>query len=209
MALPLGPILLMTVVGAAVFGGLDTRKKKKNGVQPPVNGIQPDDEMLLTVSCAHIVDTKADGSMVSTDGGPWVDINALVVDPTYMAIQSNKPVVTFVVCEPDPIALQAIDQLCVQQPQIEFYGVYIHRIPAGAVKQHAEGMCVEQNALVAFAVNIPLGGGRARTYSSDDIPELLLHPGGNIANVFANVLAAAAGTEDPRSTIWTLEELGG
>lgn len=211
MAFALGPVLLLTVVGAAVFGGLDVRKKKKNGAKGngalPNGDTQPNDEQqLTTVPCAHVLDVNGDESMVSVDGGPWVATGTMD-DFDTMSFKQGKPIVLFLMCEPDPLALQALDNLCVQQPGVEFYGAYTHRIPAGPVRQRAVEECGQRNMLVGFSVSTPSADG-VRSYDFMDIPELGYHPGGNIAQVFANVLAAAAGVDDPRSDFWTKEELG-
>ncbi len=200
MALPLGPILLLAVVGGALFGGLDPRKKKKkNGALPPplpTNGEAPEEQV---VTCARLMDINADASMISIDGQMMPAEAADDFD--VWALQEGKPVVTFVVCEPDPIALQAIQQLCMQRPEIAFYGAYVYRIPDGPAKMQATQQCVAANSLVSFLVSTPMSidEGWVRQYSSSEIPELNLQPGGNIADVFAAVLAAANGVDDPRA----------
>ncbi len=206
MAIALGPLLLVTVVGAAVFGGLDVRKKKKknggvpasvNGGEPP-NGVEPESQI---VTCAHVIDVNADGSFMAIDGSGWFPSKEMAEFPL-LALQEQKPIVAFFMCEADPMVLQALEDLCMQQPGIEFFGVYIHRFPDGPIYQNAMDRCLQENSLVNFGISTPISATQVRTYSSDDIPELNFQPGGNIAQVFANVLAATAGTADPRSEIW-------
>lgn len=212
MAMALGPILLFAVIGGAILGGLDPRKKKKNGTPPPPlnggngNGGLPD-EAADTAACAHTLDMSADGSQASIDGGPWISSDDPSIDIEYLALTQNRPMVAFVMCEPDPATLQAIDQLCVQRPDITFYGIYVHRMSNAQLRQEGEIQCAQMNMLAGFGVAAPIDANHVRAYAFRNIPELRLAPGGNIANVFANVLAAAAGAEDPRAEVWTRTEL--
>lgn len=197
MAFALGPILLLTVVGAAVFGGLDVRKKrKKNGVPSIDNGVPP--PTLDVVPCAHVIDVNADGSMFSLDGGPWVAV-ASFPEPPEIALQNQAPTVMFGLCTPDPLALRVINDLCAQQSGIQFYGAYVYRVPDGSAKQGVLQLCAQRNIITEFTIFTPMGGNVVRVYESDAIPELRYHSGDDIAQVFVAILSAAAGADHPEA----------
>lgn len=193
MALPLGPILLLAVVGGAVFAGLDVRKKKKNGKPVIGNDIPASGNDIVT--CAHVIDFKADMKQASLDGGAWQSAEELDNQPEW-AVLRQRPQVLFIVCDPDPTVIQLLEQFCTQSPAIDFYGVYVHRLPS-VVRPQAVAECQQRNALVGFVVNVPTGGVGGREYNSDYIPELLLQRGGNATEVLSKVLLFAQGVDHP------------
>lgn len=194
MALAFGPLILLTIVGAAVFGGFDPRKKKKTTAVPS-NGEAP-----KVVECAHIIDISTDGTQVSVDAGAWQPGEDFFLGAEAVAIA--RPIVSFVVCKHDAHTMNVIRELCDQLPNVEFYGMYFDRMAPGPGRDAAVIQCAKRNSIVEFAVSFPVDAETVREYTGENIPELNYLPGGNLANVIATVMTAAAG--DPHANAYEL-----
>lgn len=187
MALPFGPVLLLAVVVGAAAAGLDMRKKKKkNGA---TNGANGGGAIYDVVPCAHVLDMSADGEQASLDGGAWQSSEALDDFPIW-AVEFQRPQILFSFCQSDPQLLQILNQLCSQRDDADFYGVYVDRL-TGPMREAAIDLCVEKGIAVRFQVVTPVSDTVVREY------KLMYHPGDNISQAIATLVAFMAGVDHP------------
>lgn len=189
--LSLGTFALIAVVGAALFGGFDPRKKKKNGAaQPePTPEAVPQDTL---IDCASIVDFNADGSRVSIDGNPSIPVETYYQNIEDDVLQLQAPVVMVTMCQPDPVLLDVMEELCEQRPDIVFLATYVYRLEPGPLLDQVIPIC--QSGMVAMAqVIMSPEPGVLRMYPSEAVAELQLREGGDIAQFVANLIAFADG----------------
>lgn len=180
MALPFAAIALPVLIGVAVFAGFDPRKKKDKPVangEPPA----PDESQ---IRCAHTYKLRDDNQAISVDGGPWMS-EAQWIDEIY-ARTVDHPVVSFMLCSPDTVTLDAFEQLCAQMPEVEFFGVYPDQL-GGQARDQLEVLCNQLGAVALATVN-RMTDGVPTSYHGLMNDELILRPGDNIAEFFATIV---------------------
>jgi hypothetical protein len=196
MALAFGPVILLAVVGSAVFAGLDMRKKKSKNGAASGNGANGTSQYDV-VPCAHVIDLSDDGERASLDGGEWQE--AEVLDDFWAwAVEFQRPQVSFLVCQSNPQVLSLIDQLCRQNPQVDFYGVYADRL-RGEAFQAITATC--GGSAVAFNITTPLNDTDIRYYHWADVAGLRATSAQEMANAIATIVAALQGADLPGSEI--------